>query len=63
VDQQWKPAAIGPAKLREIDAAATAALEAARLFPPGPQRNHLLKEAGRLRVEATRLQLLVKDAP
>jgi len=41
----------------EIEALAIEALDKARLLPPGPQRQELLKEAGRLRARAIAARL------
>ena len=47
----------------ELDAAAEAALQHALSLPPGMARSQALKEAGKLRCAADRLQAAPKLAP
>lgn len=47
----------------EIEALAIEALDKARLLPPGPKRQQLLKEAGLLRAKALAARLATAQPP
>jgi hypothetical protein len=49
--------------LSEIEALAIEALDQARLLPPGPKRQQLLKEAGLLRSKALAARLATAQPP